>query len=88
VALIEKALSLRLTDPETTERHRGHWVWCLGSESEVEWITIVPDALSAPIPEIVFDLRSANAAAPTITGVMNSPAPPHGILTARSTVCV
>ena len=45
---------------------------------------ILPVASSVWMPEIVLALLLAKALAPTMIGVMNAPAPPHGIRTARS----
>src|SRR5579863_1372244 len=57
-----------------------------GPYGAVRWITIFPVALLAVMPLIVLALPVAYAFAPTMIGVMNVLAPPHGILTARSTV--
>src|ERR1700722_13456398 len=55
-----------------------------GPYGAVRWIVILPVALSAVIPEIVFAFPVEYAVAPTTIGVMNAPAPPHGMCTARS----
>ena len=55
-----------------------------GPYGAVRWITILPVLSLAWIPEIVLALPVEYAVAPTTIGVMNAPAPPHGMCTARS----
>ena len=57
-----------------------------GPYGAVRWTVIWPVASLVVTPVIVLALWLAKAFAPTIVGAMNSPEPPHGIVSARSSV--